>query len=88
MFISFYALFIPFLIAYTLVFRMDRDDILKTFLALVAGVIIGSLWYIYIRVADSSSFLKTVSVETSRWSNYNVNAGSNQSVVCKLHHSC
>ncbi len=69
--VSSYALLLPFLLSYVIVYKMDMNQLFKTISVIVIGVLIGSLWFVYVRVADPESFLKTITKETSRWSNYN-----------------
>lgn len=70
--ISVYALFLPFIIAYAVVFGVKNKFLLKTLLALLPGILLGAIWFVYVRLADADSFLEIASVETSNWSSYNV----------------
>lgn len=70
--ISLYALLLPFLIAYPIVFGIKNRFIWKTILTLIPGILLGGIWFIYVRIADAETFLKIASVETSNWSSYQV----------------
>lgn len=71
--ISFYALLLPFLIAYGIVFkyRSFRAKIFSIFSILILASIVGGWWYLYIRFEDPETFLSIASKETANWSNYN-----------------
>lgn len=68
--VSPYALLLPFLLAYVLVFGIKNRFLWKTILTLVSGILLGALWFIYARMADAEAFLKIASIETSNWSSY------------------
>jgi 4-amino-4-deoxy-L-arabinose transferase-like glycosyltransferase len=70
--ISVYALLLPFLIAYPIVYGIRNRFIWKTILILIPGILLGSIWFFYVRIADPEAFLKIASVETSNWSSYQV----------------
>jgi 4-amino-4-deoxy-L-arabinose transferase-like glycosyltransferase len=70
--ISFYALLLPFLISYGLVYKFKTSDTLTLSLILISSIVIGGWWYLYVRVADPDSFLAIAKKETSNWSNYNI----------------
>lgn len=70
--ISLYALLLPFLIAYTVVFKFKNTFLPKSILVLALGVILGGIWFYYIRIADAESFLRIASVETANWSSNHV----------------
>jgi len=70
--ISMYGLLLPFIVAYGIVFKLNRKNLFKTLFVIVLGVLIGGGWFVYVRVADAESFLKIASRETSNWSNYSV----------------
>jgi hypothetical protein len=70
--VSLYALLLPFLLAYALVYGVKNRFIIKSLLALIPGLILGSIWFIYVRAADPEAFLKIAQVETSNWSGYNI----------------
>ena len=72
--ISLYALFLPFLISYGMVFKFK--DFKTKFLPLIGFVLflllIGGWWFVYVRWADPEAFLKIATKETENWSNYNI----------------
>ncbi len=70
--VSLYALFLPFLISYTIVYKLDGKALLKIALVLFLAIIIGGWWFLYARISDPETFLKMATIETSRWSSYHV----------------
>ena len=72
--VSFYALLLPFLIAYGIVFKYKGFKI-KTppfLLSLVIFVIVGLTWAIYIYLTDTSAATYATNKEAVRWTNYEV----------------
>jgi hypothetical protein len=70
--ISLYALLLPFLLAFVVVYGVKNNFITRTLFPLVLGVVLGSGWFVYVRLADPDAFLKIAEVETANWSSYNV----------------
>ncbi len=70
--ISFYALLLPFLLSFGMVYKFKKFDIIKFLLVLILSIVIGGWWYLYVRVADPDSFLEIAKKETGNWSSYNV----------------
>lgn len=70
--VAFYALFIPFLISYGLVFRIPRQKWIYIFGMLLSGIIVGASWYVYVRLKDPVAFQNIASRETSNWTSYEV----------------
>jgi len=70
--VSFYALLLPFLISYGLIYKFKKSDILRLFLVIISSILIGGWWYLYVRIADPDSFLEIAKKETGNWSSYNV----------------
>ena len=72
--VSLYAVFLPFLISYGIIFRFKKlnKKIFKLILLIVVFLLIGTWWFIYIRLIDPETFMKIASIETTNWSNYNV----------------
>jgi 4-amino-4-deoxy-L-arabinose transferase-like glycosyltransferase len=72
--ISFYALLLPFLIAYgiTYKFKNFRPKYFSLFSFLIIALLIGGWWYLYIRVTDPETFLEIANKETGNWGSYNV----------------
>jgi 4-amino-4-deoxy-L-arabinose transferase-like glycosyltransferase len=70
--ISFYALLIPFLISFGLIYTFKKADIVRLILVMVIALLIGGWWFLYVRIADPESFLEMAKKETGNWSSYNV----------------
>lgn len=72
--VSLYALFLPFLISYSLTYRF-RDLKLKwkpILLFLIVGIISGSWWLWVVHTFDTEAFTEVAEVESGRWLTYNV----------------
>ncbi|MCF6279361.1 MAG: glycosyltransferase family 39 protein [Flavobacteriaceae bacterium] len=72
--VSLYALFLPFIISYGIIFKFKnlKSRIAPLSLFIIAFLIIGGWWFLYVRQVDSEVFIKIATKETSRWGNYNV----------------
>lgn len=70
--VSFYALFLPFLISYGIVFRIPTRNWKLLAGMLISGVLVGISWYVYVRMKDPVSFQTITSRETSNWTRYEV----------------
>ena len=72
--ISIYALLLPFLIAYGVVFKYKqfKTKRLCVFSVLLIALSIGGWWYLYVRFANPETFLAITKKETGNWSSYNV----------------
>jgi 4-amino-4-deoxy-L-arabinose transferase-like glycosyltransferase len=72
--IGIYALFLPFVIAYGIVFKFKGGILkyLKLISLLVFGLLIGGWWYFYVRIADPEAFIRITTKETANWSSYKV----------------
>ncbi|MFD2550373.1 ArnT family glycosyltransferase [Bizionia sediminis] len=72
--VSFYALLLPFLLAYALIysFKGFTPKIVPFLTLLLIGFTIGGWWYLYVRLEDPNTFLAIAEKETSNWSSYNV----------------
>jgi len=72
--VSLYVLFLPFIIAYGIAFKLKGGAIhfLKVISLIIFGSVLGSWWYLYVRVADPEIFIRIAERETSNWSSYNV----------------
>ncbi len=72
--VSLYALFLPFLISYGIVFKFKNLKVryvpLLAFLILFIGI--GGWWFLYVRLADPGAFLEIARKETENWSSYNI----------------
>ena len=71
--ISLYVLLIPFLISFALVYHFSfRKKILYLLFVFLAGIAIGSSWYIYVSFKDPEHFRMIANRETSNWTSYEV----------------
>lgn len=73
--VSLYALLLPFIIAYGIVYRYNFKNtgqfILPIALYCVAGLVTGLSWPLYIRFADPATLAEISSREAGRWASYN-----------------
>lgn len=72
--VSLYAVFLPFLISYGIVFKFKdfKTKSLPLIGFILLFLIIGGWWFVYVRWADPEAFLKIAAKETENWSNYNI----------------
>jgi len=72
--VSFYALFLPFLLAYGIAFKFNgfRAKAFSLFSVLIIALLVGGWWYLYVRIEDPTTFLAITEKETGNWSSYNV----------------
>ena len=72
--ISFYALLLPFLIAYSITYKYKnfRPKYFSLFSFVIIALLIGGWWYLYIRIEDAETFLEIANKETGNWGSYNV----------------
>lgn len=72
--VSLYALFLPFLIAYGIVFKFKnlKAKLVPLISFVVLFLIIGGWWFVYVRLADPEAFLEIATKETENWSSYNI----------------
>lgn len=71
--ISFYALLLPFIISYLIVYRIPvKRKGLSLLVVLVSGLVIGASWYVYVRMNDPEYFRAIATHETSNWTNYEI----------------
>ncbi len=72
--VSLFALFLPFLISYGIVFKFKnlKSKFLPISFLILISLVIGSWWFVYVRLLDSKTFLQIVSTETNNWSTYNI----------------
>ncbi len=72
--VSVYALLLPFLISYGIIFRKSNTS--KKWMQLsgilVLGLVVGFSWYLYVRYADPETFAAITAKETGNWTSYNV----------------
>jgi 4-amino-4-deoxy-L-arabinose transferase-like glycosyltransferase len=73
--VSLYALVLPFVVAYGVVYKFRRayckTNMGAILLMLLLALAIGLSWPIYVRYADPNAFLQATSREASRWNAYN-----------------
>jgi len=71
--VSFYAMFMPFVISYGIVYKIPfRRKWVYLLNILLSGLVIGASWYVYVRLKDPESFNAITSKETSNWASYEV----------------
>jgi 4-amino-4-deoxy-L-arabinose transferase-like glycosyltransferase len=72
--VSLYALFLPFVIAYGIVFKFQnlKLKIFPIIIFILLFLVIGGWWFVYVRIVDSETFLAVATKETGNWSSYNV----------------
>ncbi|MFV0143924.1 hypothetical protein OBJ68_11330 [Empedobacter falsenii] len=70
--VSLYALFLPFLIAYFLVFRQKLGRNLSiALLTIILGCVVGFAWMLYVKYFDAEHFLAASTKEVNNWHSYN-----------------
>lgn len=71
--VSFYALFLPFLLSYFFVYRSNAGRNLKLLLfVLIIGLIIGFSWPLYVRFFDTANVHAALSQQAQNWGDYEV----------------
>ncbi len=72
--VSLFAVFLPFLISYGIVFKYKnfKQKLVPFIIAVILFLVIGSWWFLYVRIADTQAFLEIATKETGNWSSYNV----------------
>src|SRR5699024_5393896 len=72
--VSLYALWLPFLISFGIVYKFKalKARWRSLVLFLLIGFGIGLWWFIYVRLADPTPFTNIMERESSRWGDYNV----------------
>lgn len=72
--VSLYALFLPFLISYGVIYKFKQPgEKWKLYLIFIlTGLISGSWWTVYVHYYDPAAFTEIAAQESSRWFNYNV----------------
>lgn len=72
--VSLFAVFLPFLISYGIVFKFKnfKPKIIPFVLCVILFLAIGSWWFLYVRIVDTQAFLEIATKETGNWSSYNV----------------
>ena len=72
--VSLYALFLPFLISYGVIYRFrNLNQNWKPLLVfLLVGIFSGGWWTVIVHTYDAAAFTEIAEVESSRWFSYNV----------------
>jgi len=72
--VSLFALFLPFVIAYGVVFKFKKlkEKTVPIIAFIILFLIIGGWWFTYVRLVDPATFLAVANKETGNWSSYNV----------------
>lgn len=70
--VSLYALFLPFIISYALVYKLNLKKSIWLVGVLLLGIVIGSSWFVYVRWADAEIFLEVAARESGNWTSYRV----------------
>lgn len=71
--VSLYALFLPFLISYIIVYQIPfKRKVIYLLNSLLLGLIIGQSWFTYVRFNDPESFKIIAIREASNWGTYEV----------------
>ncbi|RAJ12979.1 ArnT family glycosyltransferase [Olleya aquimaris] len=72
--VSFYALLLPFLLAYGFSFKYQniKAKVAPIVVILILGIVVGGWWYLYVRLQDPETFTAITSRETGNWTSYNV----------------
>lgn len=74
--VSLYALLLPFLIAYGIVYKFrgftNQKKQVPLVVMLLLAAAVGIWWFLYVRLADPGTFLQITAKETANWGSYNV----------------
>jgi 4-amino-4-deoxy-L-arabinose transferase-like glycosyltransferase len=70
--VSIYAMLLPFLIAYGVVFKFKNLKWLSIVLMLLVAGIVSASWSLYVFYFDTQAVKEITSLEAGRWLNYNV----------------
>ncbi len=72
--VSLYTLFLPFIVSYLIVYGLKSISIKRSHLIvlILLAVIVGTFWFIAVRLLDPDTFSAITKKETSNWSSYNV----------------
>ncbi len=71
--VSFYAMFMPFFISYAIVYKIPfRKKWYYLLNMLLAGIVIGISWFVYVRLKDPEAFKIIATRETTNWASYEV----------------
>jgi len=70
--VSLYALLLPFLIAYGVVYKFNKGRLLPVAFGFLIAALVSGSWSLYVYFFDNQSVKEITSLETGRWFNYNV----------------
>lgn len=70
--VSLYALLLPFLIAYGVVFKFKKGRLFPVVLSILAAAMVSGSWSLYVYFFDTRAVTEITSLEAGRWINYNV----------------
>lgn len=70
--VSFYALLLPFLIAYGITFKFKKNRALPLIVSILVAAIVSGSWSFYVYVFDTKSVSDIAELEAGRWIDYNV----------------
>lgn len=72
--VSLFAVFLPFLISYGIVFKFKgfKTKFLPLMGFVILLIIIGGSWFVYVRLADPKAFMEIATKETGNWGSYNI----------------
>jgi 4-amino-4-deoxy-L-arabinose transferase-like glycosyltransferase len=72
--VSLFAVFLPFLISYGIVFKFKnfKSKLIPFIFCILLFLVIGSWWFLYVRIVDTQAFIEIATTETGNWSSYNV----------------
>lgn len=72
--ISFYALLLPFILAYSFTYKFSKlkAKTFSFFSVLILALIVGGWWYLYIRFQDPETLITITKKETENWTSYKI----------------
>lgn len=70
--VSLYALLLPFLIAYGVVFKFKKGRLFPLLSGLLVAMVVSASWNLYIYLFDTHTVKEITTRETGNWLNYNV----------------
>jgi 4-amino-4-deoxy-L-arabinose transferase-like glycosyltransferase len=70
--VSIYAMLLPFLIAYGVIYKFKNLKLLPILLILLVAGIVSASWSLYVFYFDTHAVKEITSLEAGRWLNYNV----------------
>ena len=69
--VSLYALLLPFLITYHVVYRpFMRGKWLSACIMIIAALVVGGWWYIYLNISSGDDISSVIQKETAAWANH------------------